>query len=545
MGLRGIGGRPVKRPEERDESAAAIPHPWDAPGLSRAERLISFIESMPLTAGQWAGQTFKLRPWQRRELEKIYRSDADGKRIVRRVCWSMARGNGKTGLAAVVALAHFCGPEAEERGEIYACACDKFQASRLFHEIVAVIERVDWLRDRISIRRHEKVLEDRGGTGSIFAALSADVPTKMGLSPTFVCMDELGSMHSRALLDAMESALGKRRDAMLWTISTQAATDSMPMSEMIDYGLKVKRGEINDPSFHLVLYTAEPEDDPWSQTTWRKANPGLDDILALDHVKRMAKQAKALPSAEASFRNLYLNQRISSSDTFISPATWKACGDPVDLEALKRVKCHAGLDLSTAQDLTAFAIVGDVNGKAHAHVIHWLPRDGLHERSIRDRHPYDTWARQGLLELTPGPTIDYDYLAGYLRDRVFAQFNIEKIAYDPYNWTFFKAALLRAGVTQQFIDAHFVDFRQGFITMSPAITALEAKLLEKKISHGNHPVLSMCAAQAIVLHDGTGNRKFDKDGYLGRIDGLVALTMAIGVTPIPPTRIIDIETLIG
>jgi phage terminase large subunit-like protein len=507
--------------------------------------VIAFAESLPCTAGQWAGTTFKLRDWQRRELLQIYREDAAGRRVVRRVCWSTARGCGKTGLAAVLALAHFVGPESEERGEVYACANDRFQSSRLFSEIAAIIERVPWLRDRVSIRRHEKTMEDRGGTGSVFAALSADVPSKHGLSPTFVVMDELGQAQSRDQLNVMETALGKRIDPMLWIISTQAATDAMPLSEVIDYGLRVRAGEIDDPSFHLVFYAARPDADPWAEATWREANPALGDLVSLEHLARQANQARNLPSAEAAFRNLCLNQRVSAADTFISPAVWQACGTPVDLEALKRARCYAGLDLSTAQDLTAFVIIGEVAGKQHVHPIHWLPRDGLYERAIRDRRPYDSWQRQGFLELTPGPTIDYDYLAGYLRDRVFAQFNIEKIAYDPYNWTFFKAALLRAGVTQQFIDEHFVDFRQGFISMSPAIRALEAALLERKIAHANHPVLSMCVAQAIVLHDGTGNRKFDKNGYLGRIDGLVALTMALGVTPLPMQRVIDIETLVA
>ena len=220
MGLRGPSARPIKPAALAAPPASSEPHPWDLPGLSRVERVIRFVESLPCTAGQWQGTNFRLRPWQKRELRRIYRTDKDGRRLVRTVCWSMGRGNGKTGLAAVLALAHIAGPEAQPRGEVYVAANDRFQAGRLFNEIAAIIERVPWLAKRVSIRRHSKELEDlgAGGTGSFFAALSADVPSKHGLAPSFVCFDELGQSPSRELLDALETGMGKRRDPMLWII---------------------------------------------------------------------------------------------------------------------------------------------------------------------------------------------------------------------------------------------------------------------------------------------------------------------------------------
>src|SRR5262245_36022021 len=120
MGLGGRGAKYIKRPSLEALPASSELQPWEAPGLSRAERVIRFVESLPCTAGQWQGTKFRLRPWQKRELRKIYRTDASGRRVVRTVCWSMGRGNGKTGLAAVLALCHLAGPEAEARGEIYA-----------------------------------------------------------------------------------------------------------------------------------------------------------------------------------------------------------------------------------------------------------------------------------------------------------------------------------------------------------------------------------------------------------------------------------------
>lgn len=545
MGQAGRGARYIKRPSLKPhQPSLGAPQPWEAPGLSRAERVICFVESLPCTAGQWAGTTFRLRAWQRRELRRIYRADGHGKRPVRSVCWSMGRGNGKTGLAAVLALCHLVGPESQPRGEVYAAANDRFQSGRLFNEIAAIVERTSWLAARVSIRRHVKELEDIGGTGSLFAALSADVPTKHGLAPHFVIVDELGQSQSRELLDALETGLGKRKDPMLWVISTQAATDSMPMSELVDYGLRVRRGEIVDPSFHLVLYTAPPDADPWLRKTWKLANPGLDDILSLEHVKRLAKQAKNVPSAESSFRNHVLNQRVATANAFIAPSLWAACNGAVDLEALAGgVEMYGGLDLSAVRDLTALVLIGKVNRKWHVVPTFWLPSEALVEKSQADRVPYDQWARQSYLKTTPGRTISYEYIAEYLRS-AFDHYNIRKLAFDAWGFGHLKPWLLKAGFSESFIAERFVEFRQGFKTMSPALRDLEQALLEGEIVHGGHPVLNMCATLAVVITDAAGNRKLDKEKSVGRIDGLVALTMAYGVAPLrSPT--IDVAALIA
>ena len=249
------------------------PHPWEAPGLSRAERVIRFIETLPCTSGPLAGSPFSLRPWQKEFIRTVYATDRQRKRKVRTAVLSLGRGNGKTTLAAALALCHLAGPEAESRGEVYSAANDRFQASRIFNELSAMVQRVPWLNERVSIRRFTKELEDIGGTGSLYAALSADAPTKHGLAPSFVCYDELGQTTNRALLDAFETAMGKRAEPLMLVISTQAARDEAPMRQLVDYGLRVQRGEVIDPSFHLTLYAAPPDADPWKPATWRKANP--------------------------------------------------------------------------------------------------------------------------------------------------------------------------------------------------------------------------------------------------------------------------------
>jgi phage terminase large subunit-like protein len=168
-------------------------------GLSRAARVIRFVESLPCSAGPLAGTLFKLRPWQKRFIRAVYRTDKAGNRLVRTAVLSVGRGNGKTTLAAALALCHIAGPESESRGEVYSAANDRWQASRIFSEVVAMIERTPWLSERVSIRRHSKELEDIGATGTVYAALSRESGTKHGLSPSFVVYDELGQSEGRDL----------------------------------------------------------------------------------------------------------------------------------------------------------------------------------------------------------------------------------------------------------------------------------------------------------------------------------------------------------
>jgi phage terminase large subunit-like protein len=195
------------------------------------------------------------------------------------------------------------------------------------------------------------------GAESIYAALSRESGTKMGMAPTVVIYDELGQSEGRDLLDALDTAMGKRAEPLMIIISTQAARDEAPLSQLIDYGLRVNRDEISDPTFHLTLYTAPLDADPWKRSTWKLANPALGDLRSLEDAKRLALQAQRMPAAEASFRNLILNQRVDATAQFISMPTWKACGEQPCNTDLEGRPCYAGLDLGATRDMTALVLV--------------------------------------------------------------------------------------------------------------------------------------------------------------------------------------------
>jgi phage terminase large subunit-like protein len=232
-----------------------------------------------------------------------------------------------------------------------------------------------------------------------------------------------------------------------------------------------------------------------------------------------------MPSRESAYRNLILNQRVEAHSPFVSRTVWEEnAGDP--LKDFTGQEIFGGLDLSATADLTACLWVRP-GEKWDVKADFWLPEEGLVEKSRADRVPYDLWKMQGFLNTTPGASISYEYVAHYLRD-VFNRCKVKALAFDRYNMRFLKPWLEKVGFTPQELE-RFIEFGQGYKDMSPAVRELETLLLARKLAHGNHPVLQICAANAVVVKDPAENRKFDKAKASGRIDGIVALAMAVAV----------------
>jgi phage terminase large subunit-like protein len=291
-----------------------------------------------------------------------------------------------------------------------------------------------------------------------------------------------------------------------------------------------------DPKVKLALFTSKPEDDPFSEETIRQANPAFGDFQNAQEVLAMANDAKRMPSRENEYRNLILNQRVDRTTPFISKSVWLSCGDDVSKDWGK-APVYAGLDLSSTSDLTAFTPIAQIDGVWETKPQFWLPGVGLKEKSRADRTPYDLWAEQGLIQTPDARSIEYEYVAEWLRGFVDSH-NVRKIAFDRWGMKYLRPWLKEAGFTEEQVGegepekAMFVEFGQGFQSMSPALRDLESILLNGKLRHGNNPVLTMCAANAVVSTDPAGGRKLNKAKAAGRIDGMVALTMAFGIAPL-------------
>jgi len=334
----------------------------------------------------------------------------------------------------------------------------------------------------------------------------------------------------------LETATGAQENPLSIIISTQAPTDADLLSVLIDDALAG-----HDPHTVVKVFTAPADLDPFAEATVRLANPAFGTFLNAQEVLSMANAAARMPAREAEYRNLILNQRVEPSNAFIAPTVWKECADPVG--SLSGLQLYGGLDLSEVADLTALVLIGWRDGKWRVHPTFWLPLEGLAEKSTADRVPYDLWAQRGYLQTTPGRTVAYEFVADHLHG-LFRSYNIAKIGFDRWNMRHLLPWLLKAGFTEQFVKDHFVEFGQGVASMSPALRDLEQVILEHQLAHADHPVLNMCARNTVIVLDDAGNRKPSKRRSTGRIDGLVALAMAIGCAPLRPP-VFDSRALIG
>lgn len=502
---------------------------------TRSERNIAWVEKHCIVPeGKDVGKPVKLRPFQKKLFKRIYDNPAG----TRRAIFSVGRKNSKTATSAFILLLHLCGPEALERpnSQLYSAAQSRDQAAIIFNLAAKTIRISPKLVDFVVIRETAKQLFC-AELGTTYRALSAETSTAYGLSPSLIIHDELGQVRGprSELYEALETATGAQENPLSIIISTQAPTDGDLLSVLIDDALAG-----HDPRTIVELYTAPMDDPPFYEATIRKANPAFGDFLNKKEVMGMAHDASRMPSREAEYRNLVLNQRVEASNPFVSRSAWQACGSEV--QDISGVPVFAGLDLSSVSDLTAFVKIGLVQDVWQVHPTFWLPSFGLAEKSRTDRVPYDLWNQRGFLSTTPGPTVSYEYVAQYLR-RQFDQYNIIKVGFDRWNMKHLKPWLEKAGLSVQFIEDHFVEFGQGTQSMSPALRDLEALILSKGLAHGNHPVLSMCAACAVVEGKDDANRKLSKNKSTGRIDGMVALAMASAMAM--QMKPVDISTLIA
>jgi len=507
-----------------------------APALTRGDRNVEWVEDFcRIPEGRDVGKPVKLRPWQKKEIRRIYDNPAG----TRRAIVSFGRKNGKTALAAFLLLLHLAGAEARPNSQLYSAAQSRDQAAILFALAAKIVRMSPDLQSVIVVRDTAKQLFCPD-LGTLYRALSAEASTAYGLSPVFIVHDELGQVRGprSELYEALETATGAQDDPLSIVISTQAPTDADLLSVLIDDGLAS-----HDPRVVVSLYTADPEADPFDEATIRQANPAFGDFLNPREVMAMAEDARRMPSREAEFRNLILNQRVEASSPFVSRSAWAACDAPV--RSLVGYPVYAGLDLSAVNDLTALVLTACIDGVWHVEPTFWLPADGLPMKSRQDRVPYDVWHKQGFLQAAPGKSVDYEYVAEHLRG-VFDRLDIRKLGFDRWGFKHLRPWLLKAGFTEEEIEAKFVEFGQGFQSMSPALRALEADVLNVRIAHGGHPVLAMCAANAVVQSDPAGNRKLAKHKSAGRIDGMIGLVQARGVAPDDePPPPIDIDAMVA
>ena len=483
--------------------------------MTRGEKVCAFIERFCIVPeGKSVGQPIKLMPFQRDFILAIY----DNPKGTSRAYLSVARKNGKSALIAGILLAHIVGPEARQNSQIISGARSRDQASLVFRLAEKMVRLSPRLSSLVKIIPSQKSLVGLA-LNVEYKAISAEAGTAHGLSPVLAILDEVGQVRGQqdAFIEAIETAQGAHDDPLLIAISTQAATDGDLFSIWLDDAKNAK-----DKRIVSHVYTAPENCEVMDREAWKAANPAMGVFRSLTDIEDFAKQAARLPAKENSFRWLYLNQRIEASSPFLNRSEWEANNDEPEVEPGDI--CYAGLDLSASRDLTAFVLVFPKGDGFHVVPQFFLPSDGIRDKSKLDKVPYDTWADQGFLTLIDGPVIIPAVVAQAVAEAA-ETYNIQNLAYDRWRINDFKRELESIGA-----NIPMSPFGQGFKDMAPAVDKLERLVAERKLCHGGHPIMNMCAAGAVAERDPAGNRKLNKAKSSSRIDGMVALAMALGVT---------------
>lgn len=482
------------------------------PELTRAEKNMRFCESyLFVPDGKFVGQPIRLAEFQ----EYFFYSVFDNPNKTRRAYLSKARKNAKTATIAMIVICFLVGVEAKKNSQIVSGALSREQASIVWKLAYQMIDASPKLREIVHAIPSTKKLIGKPMNVE-YKALSAEGKTTHGLSPILAILDEMGQVRGShdPFIEAVETSQGAHDEPLMIVISTQAATDADWLSIQLD-----DAENSQDPRIVSHVYTAPHDCDLDDREAWRSANPAIGLFLNENELIDGSDKAKRMPSFENTFRNLHLNQRVEVESPLVSRSIWESNGAAP--ESLRGKKVYGGLDLSAVADLTGLVLIGE-DGSVECFA--WLPEDGIREKSRDDRVPYDVWAKQGLLTLTNGKSIQYEWVARQLR-RVFDEYDIQQINFDRFNMKFLRPWLEKAGFTAAMLSK-FNDFGQGFVSMSPAVRAMEASLLNSELKHGMNPILTMCVANSRVETDAAGNRKFTKKRSKGRIDLAVCLAMA-------------------
>lgn len=482
-----------------------------------AEMAISFFPNcLSHVKGKLAGKPFKLEKWQKAIVANIFGwKRPDGTRRYREVFIYVPRKNGKTTVAAgIVNLILFT--DNEPGAEIYSAAADRDQARLVFDQAAGMVRNEDRLYSRGTV--YQKAIVRNDGTGS-YKPISADANTKHGYNVHAAIIDELHAQPNRDLVDALTTATGARKQPLIIHITTADFDRPSICNEKHDYAIKVRDGIIDDRSFLPVIYEMTVEDDWTKKRNWKKANPNLGISVARAYLEREFKRAQEVPAYENTFKRLHLNMKTEQAVRWLPLEKWDECGViEIPDNQLNLVEWYAGLDLASTTDIAAFVLYSPDNDAVFP--TFWIPRESAYIRERRDRVPYLTWANQGLIRMTDGNVIDYDVI---LRDifTLAGRFKINEIAVDRWGSQHIQTQLAGEGL-------EVVPFGQGFASMSAPAKELEKLVVGGSLRHNNNQVLRWMASNVSIEMDAAGNIKASKKKSTERIDGIVALLMAIG-----------------
>jgi phage terminase large subunit-like protein len=502
-----------------------------------AHALGFFRDVLHLMGGEFEGVKFHPAPWQEFVIGSLFGwLNADGYRRFRVSFIESGKGSGKSPLAAGVGL-YMLVADGEARAEIYAGASKKDQAMILFRDAVAMVRHSPALQSRLTFSggpgREWNIAHL--AKGSFFRAISAD-DGQSGPRPHCALLDEVHEHRDETVVEMLRAGTKGRRQALIFMITNSGVDRQSICYQYHDYTCRVCAGDIEDDAHFGYVCALDEGDDPFTdEGCWPKANPTLGVTIRHDYLREQVTAARGMPGKESIVRRLNFSQWVDATSPWVSGDLWRQCETDLDLDQLQGAACWGGLDLSGTNDLSALALVWKIDGKFKAAVWQWTPADTLAERARRDRVPYAQWVKEGHLIATPGRSVDYQFIARELGELA-ARFNIRGVAFDPFRIKWFIRDLDAMGVSVNLIPHGQGVGRstESSLWMPRSIDVLEKSVLDGTLQVQRNPVLTFNSASAILESDAKGNRLWVKRKSAGRIDGIVALSMALGAADTGP-----------
>ena len=510
-----MAARPTRRSSELSDNQ-----------LNPGDRVVFFIERFCThVKGDLGGKPFILEPWQREYIRALFGTmNPDGTRRYRTSLLALPRKQGKSTLGAAMAL-YALVADGEPGAEVYSCGGSRDQAKVVFDIARGMIEQNETLSGLCKPYRNSIVVPK---THSHYKATSAEAGLLHGLNSHAVIFDELHTQPDEELWRVMTSSTGARSQPFVAALTTAGVDKESICYRVWEYALRVRRGDVDDPTFLPVIYAADEDDDWTLQETHRKANPSYGVSIKEAEITQACKVAQEIPTEESSFKTLRLNQWVGSMQNWLRQSDWEAGSDdlPDDLQGRP---CYAGLDLSASFDTTALCCFwppelakdGKPARKAAALWIYWLPEDQIKTLEARDHVPYRHWADIEVLRLTPGKSVEFAAVRNDIL-HLSTEVQIKKLAVDRWQANQLSQELAGEGV-------EIVKLGQGYGSLSEPSKFLEKLVAEHRFIHGGNPLSAWQASCCVVARDAAGNIKPAKDKSRGRIDGMFALVNAIGV----------------
>lgn len=488
-----------------------------------ADRVVWFVERyLSHTIGEFAGEPFVLEPWQRRATREIFgwKRESDGTRRYRRVLVYVPRKNGKsTWGSALAAYALFA--DGERGSRVYSAAADREQAGIVFDQTKDMVKASPRLMGKAQVFKRSIVVEK---TLSSYKVLSSDVKTKHGLNPHLVVFDELHTQPTRLLWDALTTGQGARRQPLVIALTTAGYEPESIEAEIYEYAVQVRDGVIEDDTFYPLIYEAAADADWQDPAVWAAANPNYGVSVKPEFMAEEARRAANSPAYINTFKRLLLNIRTAQRAKWFPLEVWDGCRVEFDEAALAGRACFGGLDLANTSDLASLVLVfpdAETEGAPYRVLPYfWVPAENVVERQREQQANYEAWIRDGFVRATPGNVIDHEVITRDIKELA-ERFNIVDIAFDRWGSVQVSNQLAGAGLTM-------VEFGQGYASMSAPAKELYRLLNSGGLGHNGHPVLRWNADNVVVDQDPAGNLKPNKTKARRKIDGMVALIMALG-----------------